>query len=294
LKNRGSVALRIHTERKTDSETVDVHMAHSVRIRRDLRAAGSAPALPIPLEAALGQESHIVDHLSDRGDGRHLEDARHRLTCYDSIERMLRQCGDVFSDDDAALSGDSFENRGVIVTRETGGPNTNDIERRVSAPEPGNDVTAEVLVSCTPQQVVERTGEIGRRMAPGATALRAVLLEEAMSTLFSVIGGTAIRPCAEAGSTPSATEPIDDTSPGKLMEGVLAAFAQFNNDVRSDRTLAGCPPRSNSGPQSQHLAKMSPCEYPTEHVDESLRKHVEYVASCLPSGNRRDRAAGPR
>jgi DNA invertase Pin-like site-specific DNA recombinase len=37
----------------------------------------------------------------------------------------------------------------------------------------------------------------------------------------------------------SATEPIDDTSTGKLMEGVLAAFAQFDNDVRSDRTRAG-------------------------------------------------------
>jgi DNA invertase Pin-like site-specific DNA recombinase len=37
----------------------------------------------------------------------------------------------------------------------------------------------------------------------------------------------------------SATEPIDDTSTGKLMEGVLAAFAQFDNDARSDRTHAG-------------------------------------------------------
>ena len=36
----------------------------------------------------------------------------------------------------------------------------------------------------------------------------------------------------------SATEPIDDTSTGKLMEGVHAAFAQFDNDVRSDRTRA--------------------------------------------------------
>jgi hypothetical protein len=32
---------------------------------------------------------------------------------------------------------------------------------------------------------------------------------------------------------------ISDTSTGKLMEGVLAAFAQFDNDVRSDRTRAG-------------------------------------------------------
>jgi hypothetical protein len=41
----------------------------------------------------------------------------------------------------------------------------------------------------------------------------------------------------------SATEPIDDTSTGKLMEGVLAAFAQFDNDVRSDRRVQGCAPR---------------------------------------------------
>lgn len=37
----------------------------------------------------------------------------------------------------------------------------------------------------------------------------------------------------------SATEPIDDTSIGKLMEGVLASFAQFDNDVRADRTKDG-------------------------------------------------------
>src|SRR5436309_1938657 len=44
----------------------------------------------------------------------------------------------------------------------------------------------------------------------------------------------------------SATEPIDDTSTGKPMEGVLAAFAQFDNDVRSDRTRAGMRPRWSS------------------------------------------------
>jgi DNA invertase Pin-like site-specific DNA recombinase len=37
----------------------------------------------------------------------------------------------------------------------------------------------------------------------------------------------------------SATEPIDDTLTGRPMEGVLAAFAQFDNDVRSDRTRGG-------------------------------------------------------
>jgi site-specific DNA recombinase len=37
----------------------------------------------------------------------------------------------------------------------------------------------------------------------------------------------------------SVTEPIDDTSTGKLMEGVLAAFAQFDNDQKAERTKAG-------------------------------------------------------
>jgi site-specific DNA recombinase len=37
----------------------------------------------------------------------------------------------------------------------------------------------------------------------------------------------------------SVTEPVDDTSTGKVMEGVLAPFAQFDNDCRSDRTRAG-------------------------------------------------------
>jgi len=37
----------------------------------------------------------------------------------------------------------------------------------------------------------------------------------------------------------SVTEPIDDTATGKLMETMLAGFAQFDNDVRADRTRAG-------------------------------------------------------
>jgi DNA invertase Pin-like site-specific DNA recombinase len=37
----------------------------------------------------------------------------------------------------------------------------------------------------------------------------------------------------------SAIEPMDDTSTGKLMEGVLAAVAQFDTGVRAERTRAG-------------------------------------------------------
>ena len=37
----------------------------------------------------------------------------------------------------------------------------------------------------------------------------------------------------------SVTEPIDDTSTGQLMEGILASFAQFDNDQKAERTKTG-------------------------------------------------------
>jgi DNA invertase Pin-like site-specific DNA recombinase len=51
----------------------------------------------------------------------------------------------------------------------------------------------------------------------------------------------------------SATEPIDDTSTGKLMEGVLAAFAQFDNDVRADRTRAGMKAATRIGTVAERV-----------------------------------------
>jgi site-specific DNA recombinase len=37
----------------------------------------------------------------------------------------------------------------------------------------------------------------------------------------------------------SVTEPIDDSPTGKLMEAILAGFAQFDNDARAERVVAG-------------------------------------------------------
>ena len=37
----------------------------------------------------------------------------------------------------------------------------------------------------------------------------------------------------------SVTEPIDESPSGRLMEGILASMAQFDNDVRAERTTAG-------------------------------------------------------
>jgi site-specific DNA recombinase len=45
----------------------------------------------------------------------------------------------------------------------------------------------------------------------------------------------------------SVTEPIDDSSSGKLMENIVSAIAQFDNDVRSDRTIAGMAAAAEQG-----------------------------------------------
>ncbi len=45
----------------------------------------------------------------------------------------------------------------------------------------------------------------------------------------------------------SVTEPIDDSPMGSLMEGVLAAFAQFDNDIRTTRTVTGMKARTMQG-----------------------------------------------
>jgi site-specific DNA recombinase len=37
----------------------------------------------------------------------------------------------------------------------------------------------------------------------------------------------------------SVTEPIDDSPTGKLVEGILASCAQFDNDQKAERTCAG-------------------------------------------------------
>lgn len=45
----------------------------------------------------------------------------------------------------------------------------------------------------------------------------------------------------------SVTEPFDETSQGRLMESMLASFAQFDNDVRAERTVAGMKAAMQAG-----------------------------------------------
>ncbi len=45
----------------------------------------------------------------------------------------------------------------------------------------------------------------------------------------------------------SATEPTDDTSPGRFMETIFAAVAQFDNDIRADRSSNGMRQKLENG-----------------------------------------------
>ncbi len=64
----------------------------------------------------------------------------------------------------------------------------------------------------------------------------------------------------------SASEPIDKTTTGKLMENVLASFAQFDNDQRSERCRAGMKARALEGGWVTH----APIGY--ENVKDALKR----------------------
>lgn len=45
----------------------------------------------------------------------------------------------------------------------------------------------------------------------------------------------------------SATEPIDETPVGRAMEGMISVFAEFDNNIRTERTKAGMKARAEDG-----------------------------------------------
>ena len=74
----------------------------------------------------------------------------------------------------------------------------------------------------------------------GQSPVRRRLQPDALRARTSTITSRCEHICKSLGiSLRSATEPIDDTSTGKLMEGVLAAVRAVRQRRRSDRTRAG-------------------------------------------------------
>ena len=75
----------------------------------------------------------------------------------------------------------------------------------------------------------------------------------------------------------SATQPIDEKSTGRLMEGILASFAQFDNDVRSERTTAGMKATLEEG----RWPFLAPIGY--RHIaDARGRRTIEPAPSTAP------------
>ena len=77
----------------------------------------------------------------------------------------------------------------------------------------------------------------------------------------------------------SATEPIGETTTGKLMEHVLASFAQFDNDVRSERCRNGMRARAEEGCWVSHalvgyVNVKDELKRPTLTFDEKMVKQV--------------------
>jgi site-specific DNA recombinase len=72
----------------------------------------------------------------------------------------------------------------------------------------------------------------------------------------------------------SATEPINSSTTGKLMENVLASFAQFDNDVRSERCRSGMQARALEG----GWVVPAPVGY-TNSKDELRRPTLEYSST---------------
>ena len=87
----------------------------------------------------------------------------------------------------------------------------------------------------------------------------------------------------------SVSEPIDDSSSGKLMEGIVAAFAQFDNDVRSERTTQGMKARLQKGgwtfqPPLGYLAKRDSIGNRTCVPDPEKAPNITHAFELYASG----------
>jgi hypothetical protein len=127
-------------------------------------------------------------------------------------------------------------------------------DRRIRYQQKGRRVALVVLTGSTKWSLARRHGDriaaaVGDAGPGSDREVEIPLAPSHVSTERGACGSIPVRRALRAHlkslgiSLRSATEPIDDTSTGKLMEGVLAAFAQFDNDVRLDRPHARCHAR---------------------------------------------------
>lgn len=98
----------------------------------------------------------------------------------------------------------------------------------------------------------------------------------------------------------SVTEPIDESPAGRLMEGILASMAQFDNDVRSERVVAGLKAALDRGrwPWLAPLgylnadARKGPSLVPDPIRASALREAFELYAAGIRGRELLDRVTG--
>ena len=92
----------------------------------------------------------------------------------------------------------------------------------------------------------------------------------------------------------SVSQPIDESPTGKLMEGVLAAVAQFDNDIRAEKTVVGMKEalgrgrwtfQAPLGYRNTRRADGTPTLEPDPENGPLVRKGFEIYASGLQSKN---------
>jgi site-specific DNA recombinase len=74
-------------------------------------------------------------------------------------------------------------------------------------------------------------------------------------------------------SVKSVTEPVDNNSQGRLMENIYASFAQFDNDVRAERTKAGLKEKVSRQNKEKSRRGSRGCERTNERENTS-RTHL--------------------
>jgi len=100
----------------------------------------------------------------------------------------------------------------------------------------------------------------------------------------------------------SVSEPIDDSSVGRLMEGIVSTFAQFDNDQKSERTVAGMQAALSLGRWTfkaptgfvNNASRLGPSLLHDDKAADLMRRAFEAIGRGEPVSDvlRRSNAAG--
>jgi hypothetical protein len=104
-------------------------------------------AFPLSLEATFGEQQEILDHQSDCQVAADFKHTQHGLACSNSLVRKARDGGHIVRQKNPALLCAPFQYSSVICPGKIDVLNSRNIQIRLAAQQPADDVVVEVLVS---------------------------------------------------------------------------------------------------------------------------------------------------